>query len=253
MDLNLHGKTAIVTGASRGVGLATARALQAEGVTVLGAARKSTAEMKAAGIETMTVDLSTREGPQRLVDQALERLGHIDLLVNNAGGGTNLSLNGFLDVDDDEWFETFELNLFAAVRVTRAAMPSLLDRAGVVVNVSSIGARRTQSPPVAYDVAKAALTALGRGLATEFGPQGVRVVTVSPGPVRTAMWGQMAELTGAPLAAVLAGVPDQMGMLTGRLAEPEEVASLITYLLSERAANITGSDHLIDGGALRSA
>lgn len=252
MELGLAGKTALVTGASRGVGLAVVQALIAEGVSVVGVSRKASDELVDTGAHIIEADLSLPSGVTDAVAQTLDRLGGIDLLINNAGGG-DLTLNGFAELSDDDWQAAFDLNLFAAVRVTRAALPSLTERGGVVLNVSSIGAWRPEGPPLAYNVAKAALKALGRGLATELGPQGVRVLTVTPGPVRTAMWQRMADVTGAPLEAVLGAVPEQIGMVTGRLSEPAEVADLITYLLSPRAGNITGSDHLIDGGAIRSA
>jgi NAD(P)-dependent dehydrogenase (short-subunit alcohol dehydrogenase family) len=260
MQLELSGKTAIVTGASRGIGLATVKALRAEGVQVVGAARKPTPELEDTGALAVPVDLGTRDGAQFLVDETVRAFGGVDLLVNNLGGGDNLSLTGFADLDDDAWADAFEINLFATVRVTRAALPWLVRDGGAVVNVSSIGAWRPEGPPLAYNVAKAALKAFGRGLATELGPSKVRVVTVSPGPTRTSMWegdsglgAQLAAALGAPQDAIVAGAPEQMGMVTGRLAEPAEVADLISYLLSPRAASITGSDHLIDGGAIRTA
>ena len=261
MQLELSGKTAIVTGASRGIGLATVQALRAEGVRVVGAARKPTPELEETGAYAVPVDLGTRDGAQHLVDEAVRVYGGVDLLVNNLGGGDRLNLAGFADLDDDAWADAFDINLFATVRVTRAALPWLVaGGGGAVVNVSSIGAWRPEGPPLAYNVAKAALKAFGRGLATELGPSGVRVVTVSPGPTRTAMWegdsglgAQLATALGAPQEMIVAGAPDQMGMVTGRMAEPAEVADLISYLLSPRAANITGSDHLIDGGAIRTA
>jgi NAD(P)-dependent dehydrogenase (short-subunit alcohol dehydrogenase family) len=260
MDLQLHGKTAIVTGASRGLGLATVRALVAEGVRVLGAARTTTAELEQTGALTLPVDLSTARGAEELVTLATTELGGIDLLVNNVGGGEGSAVAGFLDLDDEHWQHFLDLNLFAAVRVSRAALPSLIERRGVVVNVSSIGAWQPAGPPLAYNVAKAALKAFGKGLATEFGPLGVRVTTVSPGPVRTAVWegpdslgAQFAAAAGVSQQAFLAQVPAMMGMVTGRIAEPEEVAALITFLLSNVAGSITGSDHLIDGGLVRTA
>lgn len=254
MDLNLSGKVAVVTGASRGIGLATVRTLVAEGVQVVGAARHPTDELIATGAFMVPVDLSTPDGATVLVRAAVGECGGVDLLVNNAGGGDDLNLAGFLDVPDEAWQAALDLNLLAAVRVTRAALPSMIERQGVILNVSSIGAWKPEGPPLAYNVAKAALKAFGRGLATEVGPLGVRVVTVTPGPVRTAMWEeQMAMATGISAEAIVASVPQQMGMVTGRMSEPEEVASLISFLLSERAENITGSDHLIDGGAIRSS
>jgi len=259
MNLDLAGKVAIVTGAGRGIGLAVVRALTAEGVRVVGAARKPSPGLEATGALPVAVDLTDRGAAETLVDAAVHAYGRIDLLVNNLGGGDRLGLAGFLDLSDHDWLDTFDTNLFATVRVTRAALPRLLERGGVVVNVSSIGARRPEGPPLAYNVAKAALTAFGRGLASEVGPSGVRVVTVSPGPTRTDMWqgpdglgAQLAASIGAPIDAIVAGAPEQMGMLTGRMAEPAEVADLIAYLLSPRAASITGSDHLVDGGAIRS-
>lgn len=188
------------------------------------------------------------------------RLGSLDLLVNNVGGGDGDATAGFLGVDDEVWRQIFGVNFFATVKTTRAALPSLIRQRGAIVNVSSNGARIPSSGPVAYTTAKAALTALGKALAEEFGPQGVRVNTVSPGPVRTALWehpegygGQLARKFGVPQEQLLAGLPGQVGMLTGRLIEAGEVADLIVQLCSPRASSIMGADYLIDGGILKSA
>jgi NAD(P)-dependent dehydrogenase (short-subunit alcohol dehydrogenase family) len=260
MNLDLAGKTAIVTGASRGIGLATVRALQGEGVGVVAAARKPTRELDATGARFVPVDLAGPDGGAALVGAIRAEVPVVDFLVNAAGGGDRLSLKGFADLDEEDWLDALSTNLLSAVRTTRAALELLTAPGAAVVNVSSIGARRPEGPPLAYNVAKAALTAFSRGVAAELGPRGVRVVTVSPGPTRTDMWeaadglgGQLAQALGAPIEAVVAGAPEQIGMVTGRLAEPVEVASLITYLLSPLAANITGSDHLVDGGAIRAA
>ncbi|MFB4320185.1 SDR family oxidoreductase [Actinomadura sp. 21ATH] len=260
MDLLLNGKTAVVTGASRGIGLATVEALVAEGVRVVAAARTATPELEKTGATVVPADLSAPDAPGRLIETALAELGELDLLVNNVGGGDGGGVGGFLSFDDRVWEETYGLNLFAAVRATRAAMPSLLRRRGAVVNVSSNGARVPHAGPVPYTTAKAALTAFGKALAEEFGPQGVRVNTVSPGPVRTAMW-ESPDGYGAELAAsmglereqLVAALPAAMGVTTGRLVEPAEVAALIAYLGSPLAASTTGTDHLIDGGAVKTA
>ncbi|MBL1108749.1 SDR family oxidoreductase [Streptomyces sp. 5-8] len=258
MDLNLTAKTAVVTGASRGIGLATVRTLTAEGVNVVGAARTITPELKETGAHTIAADLSTAEGVITLMDSALIELGGIDLLVNNVGAGDDVEPLGFLDTDDPRWTRVFDLNLLSAVRTTRAALPSLIERSGSIVNVSSINSRLPAAGPVAYSAAKAALTALGKSLAEEFGPQGVRVNTVSPGVVRTSIWedpdgfgGKVAAGVGAEHAAFLQRIPEAFGITTGRITEPEEVAALIVFLLSDVAGNITGTDHVIDGGTVK--
>ena len=251
-------RTVLVTGASRGIGLATARVFTAQGARVIGAARTITPELAATGAHAVAADLTTPDGVSALIQPA----GELDVLVNNVGGGDGgaSAVHGFLDVDDAEWRRLFDVNFFTAVRVIRAVLPALIARHGVIVNVSSVGARVPSAGPVAYNAAKAALTALGKALAEEFGPAGVRVVTVSPGPVRTAVWEAPGGL-GAQLAAAartghaefLAQVPAMMGMTTGRFTEPDEVAELIAFVASPRAASITGADFVIDGGLVKTA
>ncbi|MGV9280553.1 oxidoreductase [Streptomyces sp. NPDC003730] len=258
MDLNLTSKSAVVTGAGRGIGLATVRALTAEGVRVVGAARTITLELKETGAYTVSADLSTARGVADLMESALVELGGIDLLVNNVGGGDDVEPVGFLDTDDTQWTRVFDINLLSAVRATRAALPSLIERRGSIVNVSSINSRLPAAGPVAYSAAKAALAALGKSLAEEFGPQGVRVNSVSPGVVRTSIWedpegfgGKVAAGAGVEHATFLQQIPQAFGITTGRITEPDEVAALIVFLLSDVAGNITGTDHVIDGGTVK--
>lgn len=202
MDLQLKDKTALVTGASRGIGLAVVEQLVEEGVRVVAAARTSTPELRQTGAYVVQVDLAQPDGPARLVEEALRELGELDLLVNNLGGGDGEVAGGFLGFDDATWEQVFAVNFFATVRATRAALPSLVGRRGAIVNVSSNSARMPTAGPVPYTTAKAALTAFGKALAGEFGPQGVRVNTVSPGPVRTALW-ESSEGYGGQLARQL--------------------------------------------------
>lgn len=256
MDLALRGKTAIVTGASKGMGLATVRALIGEGVTVVGASRTVTPELAATGAYTVTADLSAPDAPSRVVSEALARLGALDVLVNNVGGGDSGPPGaGFLDADETVWQSIFELNLFAAVRTTRAALPALLQARGTIINVSSNAARSPATAPLPYGAAKAALNAFGKGISEEFGPQGVRVNTVTPAATRTALW-DGEQSFGADLAAAMGmsqeqmieAMPAQMGMLTGRFIEPEEIANAIVYLASPLASSVHGTNWVIDAG-----
>ncbi|MER5393678.1 SDR family oxidoreductase [Saccharopolyspora sp. NPDC002686] len=249
-----------MTGASRGIGLAIASALATEGMRVVAAARTISPELAATGAIGIPADLSEPDAPKHLVDRAIAEAGPLDLLVNNVGGGDGGLVAGFAELTDAQWQQTFELNFFSAVRTTRAALPSLLDRKGAIVNISSVGARLPHSGPMPYTTAKAALTAFSKALATEVGPQGVRVNTISPGPVRTSMWegadghgAQLADALGIPLADLLAQLPAEADMTTGRLVEPTEVAALVAFLASPHAASTAGADHLVDGGAIKTA
>lgn len=262
MDLQLTGKTAIITGAGRGIGLATARALAAEGVTVVGASRTITRELEEVATRAVGLDLTRPESAGELVEAATDLGGGIDILVNNVGAGDpeELNLSGFLEADDAQWTSLMTRNLYATVWMARAALPHLLRSSGAMVNISSVNARIPATGPVGYSEAKAALTAFGKRLSEEFGPQGVRVNTVSPGPVATGLWrdpdgfgARVAQTFGATHAEFLAAMPQTFGLTTGRLAEPEEVAALVTFLASPQAASIAGSDVAIDSGASKQA
>jgi NAD(P)-dependent dehydrogenase (short-subunit alcohol dehydrogenase family) len=258
MDLGLDGKVAVVTGASKGIGLAVTRALAAEGVHVVAGARKITDNL-AALVETgqvrhVEVDLSTAAGPGRLVEVAAER-GRLDFLVNNVGA-VRPRLTGFLSVTDEEWLASLNLNLLAAIRTTRAALPHMLAAGhGSIVTVSSVNAFLPDPTIIEYCAAKAALTNFSKALSKEVGPQGVRVNTVSPGPVATDLWlgdhgvaSTVANASGGEPAAVAGAAAAQAA--TGRFTQPQEIGDLVAYLVSDRSGNITGSDVTIDGGLI---
>jgi NAD(P)-dependent dehydrogenase (short-subunit alcohol dehydrogenase family) len=209
-------------------------------------------------VRAVAVDLSTAEGPQKLVDGAAD-YGRLDILVNNVGA-VKLRLEGFLSVGDDDWLASLNLNLMSAVRATRAALRVMLKRGkGSIVTVSSVNSFLPDPAIIDYTASKAALTNFSKAVSKEVGPRGIRVNTVSPGPVETELWlgpqgvaATVAKATGTnPAQAREQVVQSQGGFATGRFTRPEEVADLVLFLASDRAANITGSDFVIDGGLIK--
>ncbi|WP_127502885.1 SDR family NAD(P)-dependent oxidoreductase [Actinoplanes solisilvae] len=252
MDLGLTGKRVVVTGAGRGIGLAVVRAFAAEGASVVAGSRRTSAELKEIpGVTVVEVDLAEPDGPETLVAAAGER---IDVLVNNVGVAPPRT-GGFLEVTDDMWATTWNLDVMSAVRATRAALPRMLDHGGAIVNTGSVNARLADPLVIDYSAAKAALTNLAKSLSKEFGPRGIRVNTVAPGPVATDLWlgeGGVAATVGAATGAdprdVEAGA--KAAMVTGRFTRPEEVADLVVMLGCERLGNVTGAEFTIDGGMI---
>ncbi|GAA2081997.1 SDR family NAD(P)-dependent oxidoreductase [Actinomadura alba] len=266
MDLQLSGRVAVVTGASKGIGLAVTRTLLAEGARVVAVSRKSTPELDAlsgTGLVHVAADLMDPEAPGQVVARAVEEFGGLDILVNNAGGpppGTALPRFSFLAPTDDDWRTMFEFNLFSVVRAIRAAIPAILQRGGgSIVNVSSGSARLPAPMNVDYNAAKAGLNNLTKALSEEYAAQGIRVNTVSPGPVRTAWWteeGGAADIIAAQVGTdrdtVMNTVaPEMMKLSTGRLVDPQEVADVIALLVSPRSASTTGADFAVDSGFLK--
>jgi NAD(P)-dependent dehydrogenase (short-subunit alcohol dehydrogenase family) len=248
-------QNAVVTGASKGIGLAVATALRDEGYRVVVGARSISTELTQITPWAVQVDLGTPDGPGHLVNTAIRELGGIDLLVNNVAGTNGPHPGGFLSVTDDDWQHALELTLFSTIRASRAALPSLIERGGQIITISSINARRPPTHLVDIAAAKAAQVNLGKALAEEFGPLGVRVNTISPGPVRTTVWTEpgstgdlLATRAGVSRDELLHSLPATAGASTGRITEPTEVAALVVFLASAKAPNIHGSDLVIDGG-----
>jgi NAD(P)-dependent dehydrogenase (short-subunit alcohol dehydrogenase family) len=259
MQLELEGKVAVVTGASRGIGLAAARALAAEGARVVAGARSSSADLDAlvetAPVAFVAVDLSTPSGPSDLAAAALAH-GSIDVLINNVGAART-RLGGFLSITDEDWTASLTLNLMATVRMTRAVLPSMIAAgSGAIVTTSSVNAFLPDPAVLDYSAAKAAVANFSKSLSKEVAQHNIRVNTVSPGPVSTSLWlGEdgvaqtVARATGGDPAAVANQAAADAA--TGRFTTPEEVADLLVFLASARAGNVTGADFTIDGGLIK--
>jgi len=187
------------------------------------------------------------------VKEAASTFGGLDIVVNNVGG-VRPRLGGFLSLTDDDWSWGLNINFLAAVRTTRAALPHLLERkAGSIVTICSVNASLPDPLVIDYSAAKGALLNFCKALSREVGPKGVRVNTISPGPVSTELW-LGAGGVAATVAHARGGSPDAVAQsaaaqsVTGRFTRPEEVADLVVFLASDRAGNVTGADLIIDGG-----
>jgi NAD(P)-dependent dehydrogenase (short-subunit alcohol dehydrogenase family) len=257
MDLELTGRVAVVTGASKGIGLAIVKQLASEGCLVVAGARTVDALSALERVTALQVDLTDPEGPGRLVDAAIESHGRIDVLVNNVGAAP-VRVGGFLTTTDADFERSLQINFFAALRATRAAISDMRKRGdGVVVNVGSVNSFfEPDAGVIDYGAAKAALTNVAKSLSQEFGPEGIRITTVAPGPVATDLWlaeGGVADTIGRATGAGADTVRQQAsaGMATRRFTTPAEVASVVALLASPRAGNVTGANWVIDGGLVK--
>jgi len=246
------GKRVLVTGGTRGIGEAIVDRLRHGGGRVLSTARAVPADTDPAGF--IQADVSTREGAGQVIQSTFDRLGGLDILIHNVGGSSAPG-GGALALTDEIWQQEFDLNFFSAVRLDRGFLPGMLEqRAGVIIHVSSI--QRTLplwEATLGYAAAKAALTNYSKGLSKEVAPHGIRVNSVAPGFTETdsatRLIARLAEQAGTDTQTALQGLMDSLGGIPlGRPNRPAEVAELIAFLASDRAASITGSEYVIDGG-----
>lgn len=255
--VTLEGRRALVTSGTRGAGAATVALFRDLGAHVLTAARSRPPELS----EEMFVaaDLTTAEGCAALASAARERLGGVDIIVHMLGG-SSAPAGGFAALGDGEWAAEIDHNLMAAVRLDRALVPSMVaQQRGVVIHVTSIQGRLPlPEATTAYAAAKAALSTYSKSLSKEVSPKGVRVVRVAPGWIETEASIRLAERVASEAGTDVEGgkriiMRSLGGIPIGRPSKPEEVANLIAFLASDRAATITGSEYVIDGGTIPTA
>ena len=257
-DLDLKGRRALVTGATKGIGAAVVEVLREAGVQVIGTAR-SVPDVASDGVRFIAADVSTAEGCGKVADAVLAQFGGIDIVVNVLGGSSAPG-GGFAALDDAQWAQELDLNLMPAVRLDRALLPSMITQGkGVIIHVTSIQHELPlPESTTAYAAAKAALSTYSKSLSKEVTPKGIRVVRVSPGWVETeaavALAERLAQDAGTDyeggkqiIMKALGGIP------LGRPAKPREVADLIAFLVSPRAGAITGTEYVIDGGTVPTA
>jgi 3-oxoacyl-[acyl-carrier protein] reductase len=258
MNLGLAGKACLVTGASSGIGLATARQLCEEGASVLLVGRNeqrlAAAARQREGAQWLALDVTAPDAGERLVAESEERFGSLDVLVNNAGTSSIATLD---QLADEDWDEQWQLNVLAPMRLMRAAAPRMAERGwGRIVNVASSSGKRPSSTNLAYSVAKAAELSLSRGFADLYAGKGVLVNAVAPGGVESPLW--MTEGGMADQLAKLRGVTREQALEerrrsvpVGRMATPEEIASVVVFLCSERASYVAGAAWSADGGVVQ--
>jgi len=254
-DLGLKGKRALVTGGTKGIGAAVVGALREAGTRVVTTAR-SVQAIPPENVHFIAADIMTAEGCATVAAGVLDRLGGVDIIVHVVGGSSAPG-GGFAALDDAEWFRELNWNLMPAVRIDRALLPGMIAQgAGVIVHITSIQNRLPLSESTtAYAAAKAALSTYSKSLSKEVTPKGVRVVRVSPGWVETeaavAMAERLAKQAGTDYEGGKQIIMDSLGGIPlGRPAKPAEVADLIAFAVSARAAAVTGSKFVIDGGTV---
>jgi len=248
----LLGKTAMVTGGTKGIGKAIADKLAASGATVVVTARKPSEEKTEHHF--IAADLTDSGAIAELTEKLIDRYGTPDILINNVGG-TSSPAGGFQMLSDEDWNRDIELNLLASIRLDKAIVSKMVEKkSGAVVHISSLNGKiPLYQSNFSYGVMKSALNAYSKTLANEVAKHGIRVNTVSPGMVRTTAMESFLESYAQSIGKTVAEAAQQImdglgGVPMNRLAEPEEIANMVAFLVSDGAGYITGANMLVDGG-----
>ena len=254
MDLGLSGKVALVTGGSRGIGRSIGLALAAEGCDVAITARgrerleQTVGEIEAVGVKAagFELDMAQESASAQAVEQTVEALGRLDVLVNNVGGSTGGGT--FQAATDDDWAATLDVNLWPAIRASRAALPHMRAQgAGRIIHITSIYGREQGGPPT-YNAAKSAMNSLSKTMARELAPEGITVNAVAPGSIifPGGGWEQRMQADPEGMAEFL-----RQDFPMGRFGYPEEIAAVVAFLASDQASLVTGACINVDGGQTR--
>ncbi len=250
----LSGRTALVTGGTRGIGKGIAERLRANGARVLVAARSTPEDFSADDV--VVADVATADGVAALAAEALDRLGHVDIAVHNVGGSGQYE-GGAAKLTEDDWQSAVDTNLLSAVRLDRALIPGMVERgSGAIVHVTSIQRRSPLPTSIPYAAAKAALANYSKALSNELAPKGIRVNAVCPGYIETESAYRMAveigEMNNITIDEARAKIMESIGGIPlGAPGRPADVGELVAFLVSDRARYINGAEYVIDGGSVR--
>ncbi|WP_059104583.1 SDR family oxidoreductase [Shouchella shacheensis] len=260
MDLNLKGKVALVVASSQGLGKAIATQLVTEGVDVmltsrtankLAVVKEELLQLKGGRVEFCPADLTSKADITALVQQTREKLGTIDILINNSGGPPS---GTFEDFSDEDWAQAFELTLLNYIRCIREALPDLKETGGRIINITSSSIKQPIPNLILSNTFRTGIQGLGKTLAEEFAPYGIRINTVAPGRIETdrvqSLDAAKAEKSGQDVGQVVEG--NKKAIPLGRYGQPEEFANVVTFLVSDASSYVTGSSIRVDGGMVKS-